>query len=201
MPRAYSLDLRLRIILARWCYPNITVKDLATLFNISERTVRRYFQKFQQYGDVAFVQNKSGPGMILGPFEQLKLLRIILENPGIYLREIEERLFEVYGLNICLSTIHRTLHSMGCSRQAMHRVAIQRSDELRAKFFADISVYDPRMLLWIDESGCDHRHTVRKYGYSIRGMPLCDQRLLVRGTRFSAIPIISSLTFTFQREL
>ena len=34
-------------------------------------------------------------------------------------------------------------------------------------------------------------HTIRKYGYSIRGIPLCDQRLLVRGKRYSAIPIVS----------
>ena len=160
---------------------------------MSERTVRRYVRKFQQCGDVASVQDKNGPSLLLGPFEQLTLLRIILDCPGIYLREIQERLFQVYGFSICLSTIHRTLHIMGCSRQAMHRVAIQRSDEQRAKFFADISMYDPSMLLWIDESGCDRRHTIRKYGYSIRGKPLCDQRLLVRGTRFSAIPIVSTL--------
>lgn len=182
---------------------------MASLFNISEHTVRRYTTKFQQCGDVASVQDKNGPALILGPFEQLTLLRIILDCPGIYLREIRDRLFEVYGFNICLSTIHRTLHIMGYSRQVMHRVAIQvmhrvaiqKSDELRAKFFADISVYDPQMLLWIDESGCDRRHTVRKYGYSVRGRPLCDQRLLVQGTRFSAIPLKVCMMFTFQREL
>ena len=193
MPRAYSIDLRLRIILVSSCNPGLTNNDIASLFNVSERTVRRYVRKFQQCGDVASVQDKNGPSLLLGPFEQLTLLRIILDCPGIYLREIQERLFQVYGFSICLSTIHRTLHIMGCSRQAMHRVAIQRSDEQRAKFFADISMYDPSMLLWIDESGCDRRHTIRKYGYSIRGKPLCDQRLLVRGTRFSAIPIVSTL--------
>ena len=31
----------------------------------------------------------------------------------------------------------------------------------------------------------------RKYGYSIRGMPISDHHLLVRGTRYTAIPIIS----------
>ena len=58
---------------------------------------------------------------------------------------------------------------------------------------AQVSMYDPSMLLWLDESGCDKRNTVRKYGYSIRGIPLCDQRLLVRGTRYSAIPIVSTI--------
>ena len=56
---------------------------------------------------------------------------------------------------------------------------------------ADVSIFDPSIVIWIDESGCDKRNTIRKYGYSIRGMPLCEQHLLVRGTRYSAIPIIS----------
>ena len=78
---------------------------------------------------------------------------------------------------------------MGCTRQTMHHVAIQRSDELRAKF---MSVYDPSMLIWLDETGCDGCNTIRKYGYSIRGLPLSDHRLLVRGVRYTAIPIVST---------
>ncbi len=61
---------------------------------------------------------------------------------------------------------------------------LQRSDSLRAKYIAEISIYDPDMLVWVDESG---RNTVRKYGYSVRGIPLCDQHLLVRG-----IPVVST---------
>ena len=48
------------------------------------------------------------------------------------------------------------------------------------------------MLVWVDESGCDRRNTIRKYGYSIRGIPLCNQHLLVRGTRYSAILVAST---------
>ena len=55
--------------------------------------------------------------------------------------------------------------------------------KLRAKFMAAVSIYD---LVWVDESGCDKRNTVRKYGYR------CDQRLLVRGVRYSAIPVMST---------
>ena len=90
-----------------------------------------------------------------------------------------------------VSTICKTLKHMGCTRQAMCRVAKQRDDKLRAEFMADISIYDPSMFIWMDETGCDKRNTIRKYGYSVRGRPVCDQRLLVRGTRYSAIPILS----------
>ena len=47
------------------------------------------------------------------------------------------------------------------------------------------------MLIWIDESGCDRRHSTRKWRYSLRGMPPRDYRLLFRGTRYSAIPVMS----------
>ena len=63
---------------------------------------------------------------------------------------------------------------------------LQRSDQLRAKFMAQICVYDPAMFIWLDETGCDCRHMI-----SIRGIPLCDQRLLLRGKRYNAIPILS----------
>ncbi len=49
----------------------------------------------------------------------------------------------------------------------------------------------PSMLIWIDESGCDKRNCLRKRAYSARGMTPQDHQLLVRGTRYSAIPIMS----------
>lgn len=47
------------------------------------------------------------------------------------------------------------------------------------------------MFIWLDESGHDRRHASRKYAYSIRGIPACDQRMLIRGVRYTAIPIMS----------
>ena len=73
----------------------------------------------------------------------------------------------------------------------MHHIALQQSEVLRSKFMAEIFLYDPSMLIWIDESGCDRRNTIRKYGYSLKGHPLNDYRLLVRGIRYSVIPLIS----------
>ena len=44
----------------------------------------------------------------------------------------------------------------------MHRVALQRLDALKACFLAEISVCDPSMFVWLDETGCDHRHSTRE---------------------------------------
>ena len=126
----------------------------------------------------------------MGDFEQLTLLR--LENPGIYLQELQDELLDIFGVLISVPTICRTLKYIGCTRQVMHRVALQRSDALRARFIAEISVYNPSVLVWLDETGCDRRHSTRKYGYSVRGISICDQRILIRGTRYTAIPVIST---------
>ena len=42
---------------------------------------------------------------------------------------------------------------------------------------AEVSAYNPSMLLWIDESGCDLRNCIRKRGYSVRGMTPQNHRL------------------------
>ena len=124
-------------------------------------------------------------------FEQLSLVQVILAHPGIYLQEIQENLLQM-GIAISLPIICRTFMSMGVTRQAMHHIVLQQSDCERAKYMAEISMYDPSMLVFIDETGCDRRNMIRKYGYSFRGMPVEDRRLLVRGTRYSAIPVMSS---------
>lgn len=54
-----------------------------------------------------------------------------------------------------------------------------------------LSIYDPSMLVWIDESGCDRRNSFRKYGYSIRGLRPVDHTILIRGIRYSTIPVMS----------
>ncbi len=48
------------------------------------------------------------------------------------------------------------------------------------------------MMLWVDESGCDRRNALRKYGYCIRGQPPQDYTLVLRSKRYSAIEIIST---------
>ena len=190
MPKSYAVDLRWRIV---WLYTakQFSPMKIARLVCINERTVRRYIALFQRTGDVQPVSQCHGPQKLLGDFEQFVLLRLILENPGIYLHEVQAKLLARFGVTVGVATICRTLKFMGCTRQVIQHIPVQRSEELRAKFMADISMYDPSMLVWIDETGCDRRHSMRKWGYSLRGMPPRDHRLLVRGKRYSAIPVIS----------
>ena len=52
-------------------------------------------------------------------------------------------------------------------------------------------MYDPEMLIFLDETGSDKHAAIRQYGYSLRGRPLARDKLLVRGKRVSAIAFMS----------
>ena len=146
MPKAYAVDLWWRVV---WLYlaQSRSSSEISSLLLLSERSVRCYISLYYRTGDVEPISQRHGPQKLLGDFGQLNLLHIILSNPGIYLSEIKEQLTHLIGVEISVSTICRTLKFMGCSRQAMCCVALQWSDQLRARFMAQISVYDPAMFI------------------------------------------------------
>lgn len=63
-----------------------------------------------------------------------------MECPGIFLHEIQAKLIAKFGVTVSIATICRMLKYMGCSRQVIQHIPVQRSDELRAKFMAEISI-------------------------------------------------------------
>ena len=78
---------------------------IAQLLSVSARTVRRYIDLFYQTGDVVPRPRRYGPLRLLGDHEQLVLLRLILENPGIYLQEIQDKLLAMFSVEVAVSTI------------------------------------------------------------------------------------------------
>ena len=69
----------------------------------------------------------------------------------------------------------------------MQLVALQRDEELRVIFKSDVSLYESHFMIFIDETGCDRRHSLLKYGYGVQGKPVKCQKLLVRGKYISVI--------------
>ena len=154
MPIPYAVDLRWRDVWLNLAQ-GFSSQEIGEILCLSERTVRRYLTLFHQTGNVQPATRRNGPRRLLGDHEQLQMLQLILRTPGIYLHEIKHQIQEMYGVEIHVSTICRTLKFMGCTRQVIRHVALQQSELLCAKFMAQVSVYDPNMLIWLDESGCD----------------------------------------------
>lgn len=164
--------------------------QVAANLGVDTTTVWRIVKLFRETGDV---QKKVQPGAIkvLTSVAEFILISEVLEHPGIMLHELQAKLFEQTGIAVCISTICRFLHRSGFSHQKLRIVAIQRDDFLRSQFAYDVSIYEPEMLIFLDETGSDKRNTIRRHGYSLRGKPLVSHELLVRGERISAIAFMS----------
>ena len=91
--RAFSVDLRWRIVWSHLVH-HYSPKELADHFQVSPVSVRRYINLFKRTGDVQPKKQQHGPPQLLGDFERLVLLELILKNPGIYLSEIQQFVVE-----------------------------------------------------------------------------------------------------------
>ena len=115
----------------------------------------------------------------------------LVQRPGIYLHEIQSELSSLLLIDVDISTISHFLCEAGFSRQKLKQVALQQDAFLRQQYISNMSVYIADMLVFVDETGCDRRNCLRKYGYSIRDKPALNHSLLVRGERISAIACMS----------
>ena len=91
----------------------------------------------------------------------------------------------IISLDVSVASICKLLKESNFSRKKMQLVALQRDSMIRERFVQATSLFNLDMMVFIDESGCDRRDAIRKYGYGLRGMPVKSQKLLLRGQRIS----------------
>lgn len=103
-----SIDLRWRLVWMKNAH-NLPASEIAALLQVSECTVRRIVNLFFDTGDVKPKSAHHGPKKLLGEFEQLTLLQLILEHPGIYLCKIQAELNGIFGVQVSIPMICRTI--------------------------------------------------------------------------------------------
>ena len=190
MPSHYSNDLRWRVIWQRRML-NKTVTEVCRDLNVSRSFVQNMSRRFNATGDISLSRRRRGPKTLLHQFEEFLLFEIFLDHPTTYLHEAINPLENQTGRSISISTVMRTMRRYGFSRQKVKQVAIQRSTVERIRFMTEIQVFDPHMLVFLDETGCDKRNALRKFGYNIRGIQPRNVQFLVRGQRMNSIGIIN----------
>ena len=93
--------------------------------------------------------------------EELFIVGLVLESPALQLQDQE-----LSGVAVSLSTVCRLLKKHWFTRKKMCYVTLQ-SSQFRADFMAEILQYRRDQLAWVDETGCDRKDGMRKYGYAI----------------------------------
>ena len=164
--KAYSADLRWRMVYQRHML-GLTFEEIGSRLSVDPSTVWRAVQRFDEHATVDSCYTHAGPPKKLTAFDEFVILEAVLDRPAIHLYEVQRLVEQTTGTSISESAICRFLHKNNFSHKKLQRVARQRSEDLRAQFYSDCSLYSPEMLVFIDETGCDRRHGMRKFGYSL----------------------------------
>ena len=80
--------------------------------------------------------------------DQFQLLELVLERLGIYLHELRHEL-HASGAEASTSTICQSLHSCGLSRKKILSVALQRSEERRGRYVAEVTLHSLNMFVFM----------------------------------------------------
>ena len=166
MPKSYSDDLHWHAVWQRRLQDKPVVQIAKDLY-ISPRTVEQWVKTFDSTGEVSPKEYHHGPLTKLSEFGGITVLQSLLASPRMYLHEVQRELHDITGTWIDYSTVCRYAHCWGLSQQKMTQVAVQRSEVKRAEYLAEITQFDPKMLLFVDETGSDRRNLVREFGYEV----------------------------------
>ena len=131
--------------------------------------------------------------MKLTDFWPVPIIESILNNPAVYLKEIQQNFRETSGTAVAESTICRYLHKCGFSQQKLAQVAKQRIAELRATFQGEMKGYSPHKLVLLMKPSLTGSVLFESMGMEWKDIACpAIQRLLVRGERYSAISALSA---------
>lgn len=112
--RAYSLDLRQRIIAA--VEAGQTVVEVASRFAVSPRTVRRYRQQWRAEGTVV-ARTSPGRPPLIPPDQHAALTTLVLASPDATLIDYCQQWTAAHGVGVSAATMCRTLQNLELTRK------------------------------------------------------------------------------------
>ena len=88
----------------------------------------------------------------------------MLDSPKLYLHKVCHHVKDITNTEVFPATISKLLARHGITLKKIQHVVLQRFD-YRGLFIAHISFF-PEGSVWVDETGCDNREMLRKFGHS-----------------------------------
>lgn len=162
--------------------------QMAEVARCSTRSIKHIRSNLRCFGTTKAPPNGGGrPRSITHPM--LDALReYLVERPDQYLNEVAVFLWDEFGVLPALSTISRTLKSIGWSKKTSRRVAKGRNADLQDFYLHNLSSFRSHHLVYIDESGCDKRIGFRRTGWSPLGVTPVQVARYQREQRYQILP-------------
>jgi len=128
-------------------------------YNVSLRTLRRMRKTWKEW-DMVYIPFQSpyhGRPRVISDILQEELLCYLDFRPMAYLDEMVWFLFDEFDLVTDEATVWRCLHRLGWSRKNIRKIAKQRNQDLRDRWFVRLSGWRADQLIFLDESAACER--------------------------------------------
>jgi len=125
----YSNDIHWRIVWQRLAM-DLPYWKIAQNLSIGVGTVYNVFKTFQNSREVSNSSKRErADSRALTASEEMFVVGLALESPCLYLRELCQRVEDISGFSVSVSTIWRLLGQHGFSRKKVQKVALERNFE------------------------------------------------------------------------
>jgi len=172
MPKAYSSDLRERLIAA--VASGASRREAAELFDVAISTAVKWLQRLRDTGSSAAKPRGGSTSRLEKDREQI--LAVVDERPDATLKEILAALRK-QRIRTSRTALCRFLdrHNITRKKKSLRAAEQQRKDvaQARRKWIREQGLLDPARLVFIDETGVN-TNMVRLYGRGPRGVRLVD---------------------------
>ena len=195
-----SLELRQQFVrlhtLCNWNAQQIYESFVTGQEPASLSSIHRVIRSFKRYGEVRMRKDFSEARAASMTRHLTELVKIVLEQPDRFLDEIQVLLRDRTGVMYTRSMVEGRLLQRGYGWKVLGRIAAQRDAEERLAYRAMIRTFDPRCLLFLDESHHDRNNTRRRRGRARSGeTPTVHEALGSADVRFSLLAAMNSAGF------
>tara|TARA_B110000211_G_scaffold213835_1_gene254739 strand:+ start:298 stop:1536 length:1239 start_codon:yes stop_codon:yes gene_type:complete len=157
-------------------------KQIALRYGVSPRTVKRVLKRFKNSGEAVpkrWRKDLKNPLRTISEDQATYLKKLITLNPQMFLWELRFQMeLEFTGYTFTQSRLCRAFRQMRITYKTLQHVAAERNARDVAEFSFTIKSYDPKDLVYIDESSFNNKTSRRRRGRSASGQPAIRTSLL-----------------------
>jgi len=192
--RRISRDLKecaLRLYDSGW-----DLQDIKDTLLVSISSLYQWIENFETHGSVIRPASApKGPNRILTQ-AVLNAVRTLYETESdLYLDELVIWLAVEHDIAISVSALHLALKNAGLTRKLLHKIAIERDEELRAQWrdmqAGDDFLHDGSQFVCVDETSKNELTYARKYGRAYSGERAELKDVFVCGDRYSMVAALT----------
>ena len=184
------------LALALW-EKGFSKSDVCEIFQVSPRSLYRWRAWLDEFDSVTPPPSPlRGRPRIISLAAMTAVQQLYEVHPDTYLDELQWFLAIHHNMAVSISTLRENLEKAGLTWKLLHKIAIERDEELRANYRATVRNLahfsgTGMEFVTVDETSKDERSFARRYGRAPIGQPAEISDVFVRGDRYSLVAAMS----------